>query len=146
MRAALHRRPVLRLRRGRAVHPLDAHQPNCAGELRAAIIASRSRRSRRCRRLTHTNTAAVGAPLTAGVRSQLTQGGVETPLMDAANEVNGRQVERIAGNFGVRTEPDDNNVGMIKEIFLVQSGEGARRSPAPRRLAPPRLSAAAARS
>ena len=95
-------------------------------------------------------TAAVGAPLTACVRSQLTQGGVETPLMDAANEVGGRQVERIAGNFGVRTEPglpvDDTNVGMIKEIFLVQSGEGARRSPAPRRLAPPRLSAGVERA
>ena len=81
------------------------------------------------------------------MRSQLTQGGVETPLMDAANEVGGRQVERIAGNFGVRTELDvDTNVGMIKEIFLVQSGEGARRSPAPRRLAPPRLSAGVERA
>ena len=50
-------------------------------------------------------------------------GSVPTPWMDAAN-LAGESVDRIAGNFG-RLEEPGRQVEMIKEIFLVQSGEGA---------------------
>ena len=67
-------------------------------------------------------------PLTRLLRPQLSQGGVDTPRMDAAKAA-GQSVERIAGNFLTCkgcAEDVDSNVAMIKEIFLVQSGEGAR--------------------
>eukprot|EP01043_Picozoa_sp_COSAG02_P043301 COSAG02_NODE_3760_length_6272_cov_13.055565_6_plen_96_part_00 len=55
-----------------------------------------------------------------------------TPQMDAA-KAEGLSVDRIAGNFGAEAAGQgsdllhkDSNVAMIKEIFLVQSAEGAR--------------------
>ena len=60
------------------------------------------------------------------------KGSVGTPQMDAA-KAEGLSVDRIAGNFGAVAAGQgsdllhkDSNVAMIKEIFLVQSAEGAR--------------------
>ena len=68
------------------------------------------------------------------------KGSVDTPRMNEANAA-GQSVERVAGNFGVEVagqgsdlflHKDNSNVEMIKEIFLVQSAEGARALTCPR--------------
>ena len=60
--------------------------------------------------------------------------------MDAANAA-GQSVDKVAGNFGAVAgeqgsdlflHKDNSNVEMIKEIFLVQSAEGARALTCPR--------------